>query len=194
MYLQSHPLDNYLEVLKTLKIKSNIEIMDNPHKFLNKNIQLCGVVSKIFKKQSFRGRWATILLNDQNCFIEINVYSDVYHRYENYLIEQKLMLFDTEIKNETNQGIKINARRITPLNDFISEKKLNLIIFIDDVQVIKAIYDSSTDLVAGNSNLIINLSSKEQIIKFVVKENIKISSELISNITKINNVKSINFI
>ena len=104
------------------------------------------------------------------------------------------MLFDTEIKNETNQGIKINARRITPLNDFISEKKLNLIIFIDDVQNIKAIYDSSTDLVAGNSNLIINLTSKVQIIKFVVKENIKISSELISNITKINNVKSINFI
>ena len=65
MYLQSHPLDNYLEVLKTLKIKSNIEILDNPHKFLNKNIQLCGVVSKIFKKHSFRGKWATILLNDQ---------------------------------------------------------------------------------------------------------------------------------
>ena len=58
-------------------------------------------------------------------------------RYENYLIEQKLMLFDTEIKNETNQGIKINARRITPLNDYISEKKLNLTIFIDDVQNIK---------------------------------------------------------
>ena len=58
----------------------------------------------------------------------------------------------------------------------------------------KAIYDSSTNLVPGNSNLIINLSSKAQIIKFVVKENIKISSELISNITKINNVKSINFI
>ena len=194
LYLQSHPLDNYLEVLKTLKIKSNIEIMDNPHKLLNKNVQLCGVVSKIIKKQSFRGKWATVVLNDPNGSIEINVYSDVYHKYENYLIEQKLMLFDTEIKKETNQGIKINARRITPLNDYISEKKLNLSIFIDDVEVIKRIYDSSTNLVPGNSNLIINLSSKGQIIKFVVKENIKISSELISNVTKINNVKSINFI
>jgi hypothetical protein len=104
------------------------------------------------------------------------------------------MLFDTEIKKETNQGIKINARRITPLNDYISEKKLNLTIFIDDVEVVKRIYDSSTNLVPGNSNLIINLSRKAQIIKFVVKENIKISSELISNLTKINNVKSINFI
>ncbi len=194
LYLQSHPLDNYLEVLKTLKIKSNIEIMDNPHKFLNKNVQLCGVVSKIIKKQSFRGKWATVVLNDPNGSIEINVYSDVYHKYENYLIEQKLMLFDTEIKKETNQGIKINARRITPLNDYISEKKLNLTIFIDDVEVVKRIYDSSTNLVPGNSNLIINLSRKAQIIKFVVKENIKISSELISNLTKINNVKSINFI
>jgi len=194
LYLQSHPLDNYLEVLKTLKIKSNIEIMDNPHKFLNKNVPLCGVVSKIIKKQSFRGKWATVVLNDPNVSVEINVYSDVYHKYENYLIEQKLMLFDTEIKKETNQGIKINARRITPLNDYISEKKLNLTIFIDDVEVVKRIYDSSTNLVPGNSNLIINLSSKAQIIKFVVKENIKISSELISNVTKINNVKSINFI
>ena len=194
LYLQSHPLDNYLEVLKTLKIKSNIEIMDNPHKFLNKNVPLCGVVSKIIKKQSFRGKWATVVLNDPNGSIEINVYSDVYHKYENYLIEQKLMLFDTEIKKETNQGIKINARRITPLNDYISEKKLNLTIFIDDVEVVKRIYDSSTNLVPGNSNLIINLSRKAQIIKFVVKENIKISSELISNVTKINNVKSINFI
>ena len=194
LYLQSHPLDNYLEVLKTLKIKSNIEIMDNPHKFLNKNVQLCGVVSKIIKKQSFRGKWATVVLNDPNVSVEINVYSDVYHKYENYLIEQKLMLFDTEIKKETNQGIKINARRITPLNDYISEKKLNLTIFIDDVEVVKRIYDSSTNLVPGNSNLIINLSRKAQIIKFVVKENIKISSELISNLTKINNVKSINFI
>ena len=194
VYLQSHPLDNYLEVLKNLKIKSSIEIMDNPHKFLNKNIQLCGVVSKISKKQSFRGKWATLVLNDPNGYIEINVYSDVYYKYENYLIEQKLMLFDTEIKNETNQGIKINARKITPLNDYISEKKLNLTIFIDDVQIVKRIYDSLTNLVPGNSNLIINLSSKAQIIKFVVKENIKLSSELISNITKINNVKSINFI
>ena len=104
------------------------------------------------------------------------------------------MIFDTEIKNEINQGIKINARRITPLNDYIAEKNLNLTIFIDDVQVIKRIYDSSTNLVTGNSNLIINLSSNVQIIKFVVKENIKISPELISNVTKINNVKSINFI
>ena len=194
LYLQSHPLDNYLEVLKTLKIKSNIEIMDNPNKFLNKNIQLCGVVSKILKKHSFRGKWATIVLNDPNGSLEINIYSDVYHKYENYLIEQKMMLLDAEIKNETNQGIKINARRITPLNDYISEKKLNLTIFIDDVQSIKAVYDTSTNLVVGNSNLIINFSSKGQIIKFIVKENIQISSELISNVTKINNVKSINFI
>ena len=74
------------------------------------------------------------------------------------------------------------------------KKKLNLTIFIDDVQIVKRIYDSLTNLAPGNSDLIINLSSNAQIIKFVVKENIKISSELISNITKINNVKSINFI
>ena len=54
------------------------------------------------------------------------------------------MLFD-KIKNETAWQ-KINARRITPLNDYISEK-LNLTIFIDDVEVVKEFINSSTNLV-----------------------------------------------
>jgi hypothetical protein len=109
------------------------------------------------------------------------------------LVEKQLILVDAEIKNDTNQGCKIVARRLTLLNDFISEKKFNLTLVMDNFNNMKEIYSFSKTLFAGNSSLIINIQLNGQAIKFIVKENIKISSELISNITKINNVRSISF-
>jgi hypothetical protein len=109
------------------------------------------------------------------------------------LVEKQLILVDAEIKNDTNQGSKIVARRLTLLNDFISEKKFNLTLVMDNFNNMKEIYSFSKTLFVGNSSLIINIQLNGQAIKFIVKENIKISSELISNITKINNVRSISF-
>jgi DNA polymerase III alpha subunit len=145
------------------------------------------------KKQSIRGKWATILLNDLSGSSEINIYSDVFVKHEDVLVEKQLILVDAEIKNDTNQGCKIVARRLTLLNDFISEKKFNLTLVMDNFNNMKEIYSFSKTLFAGNSSLIINIQLNGQAIKFIVKENIKISSELISNITKINNVRSISF-
>jgi len=64
---------------------------------------------------------------------------------------------------------------------------------MDNFNNMKEIYNFSKILFPGNSSLIINIHLNGQAIKFSVKENIKISSELISNITKINNVRSISF-
>jgi len=193
LYLKLHPLDNYSEVLKSLDIKTNLDVLDNPQNYSKKNIQLCGLIFKIFKKQSIRGKWATILLNDLSGSSEINIYSDVLVKHEDVLVEKQLILVDAEIKNDTNQGCKIVARRLTLLNDFISEKKFNLTLVMDNFNNMKEIYNFSKTLFPGNSSLIINIHLNGQVIKFSVKENIKISSELISNITKINNVRSISF-
>ena len=193
LYLKSHPLDNYSEVLKSLDVKTNLHVLDNPQNFSNKNIQLCGLIFKLFKKQSSRGKWATILLNDLSGSSEINIYSDVFVKFEDVLVEKQLILVDAEIKNETNQGCKIIARRLTLLNDFISEKKFNLTLIMDNSNSMREIYDFSKTLVTGNSDLIIKIRFNGQAIKFIVRENIKISSEFISNITKVNDVRSISF-
>ena len=64
---------------------------------------------------------------------------------------------------------------------------------MDNSNNMREIYDFSKTLVPGNSSLIINITFNGQAIKFILKENIKISSELISNITKVNDVRSISF-
>ena len=64
---------------------------------------------------------------------------------------------------------------------------------MDNSNSMREIYDFSKTLVAGNSDLIIKIRFNGQAIKFIVRENIKISSIFISNITKINDVRSLSF-
>ena len=61
--------------------------------------------------------------------MEINVFSDVLLKYEDYLIEKNLILIDAEIKNENNQTSRIIAKRICLLNDYISNNKYNVTLF-----------------------------------------------------------------
>ena len=124
LYLSSHPLKNYLNILNKIDIKKTSEILEEPHKYFGKNIQLCGIVFKIQKKLSSRGRWASFYLNDLGGEAEIVIYSDTINKYEGHLNERNLVLVDVEIKNETNQGCRIIGRRIRSLNQFISEKNV----------------------------------------------------------------------
>ena len=52
----------------------------------------------------------SIQLNDISGSIEINIFSDVLIKYEEYLIEKNLILMNAEIKNENNQTSRIIAK------------------------------------------------------------------------------------
>ena len=65
IYLSSHPLDNFSIVMKNLKIINSSHLLENfKTNFEKKIIQLCGLIFKVQKRQSPRGKWATIQLND----------------------------------------------------------------------------------------------------------------------------------
>ena len=64
IYLSSHPLDNFSIVMKNLKIINSSHLLENfKTNFEKKIIQLCGLIFKVQKRQSPRGKWATIQLN-----------------------------------------------------------------------------------------------------------------------------------
>ena len=68
-------------------------------------------------------------LNDLKGSLDINIFSDVLLKYENYLIEKNLILIDAEIKNENYQNSRIVVKRIHLLNDYIAEKKYNITLY-----------------------------------------------------------------
>ena len=129
LYLSAHPLDAYSNILLKMNVTNSIEILNEPSKYIQKNIKLCGLISKIQKRQSPRGRWVSIQLNDISGSLDINIFSDVLFKYEEYLIENNLILIDAEIKNENNQTSRIIVKRVYLLNDYISDQKYNITLF-----------------------------------------------------------------
>ena len=62
--MSAHPLDSYSNILSKMNVIKSIEILNEPSKYIQKNLKLCGLISKIQKRQSPRGRWVSIQLND----------------------------------------------------------------------------------------------------------------------------------
>ena len=193
LYLSCHPLDSYSKIFHKMNIKISTEITKEPEKYLKKNIKMCGLIFKIQKRQSPHGRWASIQLNDLGGTKEINIYSDVLQKFENYLIERNLILIDAEIKNENNQTSRIIAKRITLLNDYIADNKYNITLFINNNQFINDLVPLVENLEYGQSNILITSSNEQHLVEIKIRENIKLSSKLINDLSKINGVDNIIF-
>ena len=193
LYLSSHPLDSYSKILSEINIKSSSKILNNPKKYLKKNVKLCGIIFKIQKKQTSRGRWALIQLNDIGGSLEIHVYSDILEKYENYLKERNLILIDAEIKNENNQVSRIIAKRIISLNEFIVKNKYNMTIFTKSNDHLQKLVPLLGILEFGHSKILINSSNEEHNVEIKIKENIKLSSKLINDISRISGVDYLTF-
>ena len=193
LYLSAHPLDGYSNILLKMNVISSAEILNEPSKYTQKNLKLCGLISKIQKRQSPRGRWVSIQLNDISGSLEINIFSDVLLKYEEYLIEKNLILIDAEIKNENNQTSRINAKRIYLLNDYISDQKYNITLFTSTNKHLDKLLPILSDLEVGFSDILINSSNKERQVEMKIRENIKLSSKLINDLSTISGINHIRF-
>ena len=194
LYFSSHPLNSYLKILNKIEVKNSSQILENPKKYVGKSIQLCGIVFKIRKRTSSRGRWASFQLNDLAGEVEVVLYTDTMTKYEDFLIERNLILIDVEIKNETNQGCRIIGRRIRPLNQFISDKKCDVLLHSKNNNFLDKIVPLVNDLAIGDSNILLISSTEQKKVEIKIKENIKLTSKLINDLYLVTGIDDINFI
>ena len=124
---------------------------------------------------------------------EINIYSDVLIKYEEYLTEKNLILIDAEIKNENNQTSRIIAKRICLLNDYIADQKYNITLFTNTNKHLDKLLPLFSNLELGHSDILINSSNKERQVEIKIKENIKLSSKFINDLSTISGIDHIIF-
>jgi len=184
LYLSSHPLDSYTSVLSKMKITKSVEILGNYENFSKTNIKLCGLIIKILKRQSTRGTWASIQINDLSGSVEVSIYSDILLKYEDYLKEKSLILIDAEIKNENNQSPRIVAKRIISLNEHIVENKYNITLFTKSNKYLHKLVQLLGMLETGHSNILINSCNESKEVEIKIKENVKLSSNFINDLSK----------
>ena len=193
MYLSSHPLNNFSIILKTLNIINSSELLEQFQKGTKKNIQLCGLIFKVQKRQSSRGKWAVIELNDLGGNCEVILYSDILNKFESLLDEKKPILIDAEIKNEVNQGLRIIAKRLRRFDECIANAKFNLTLSITDLSCIKYIKSSTEKLKSGPSFIYLELLVDGSFVNIKIKENIKFTQDFLNTISIIKGIKSINY-
>ena len=193
MYLSSHPLNNFSIVLKTLNIINSSELLEQFQKGTKKNIQLCGLIFKVQKRQSSRGKWAVIELNDLGGNCEVILYSDILNKFESLLDEKKPILIDAEIKNEVNQGLRIIAKRLRRFDECIANAKFNLTLSITDLSCIKYIKSSTEKLKSGPSFIYLEFLVDGSFVNIKIKENIKFTQDFLNTISIIKGIKSINY-
>ena len=195
IYLSSHPLDNFSIVMENLKIISSSHLLENlKTNFEKKIIQLCGLIFKVQKRQSPRGKWATIQLNDLGGNCEIVLYSDILEKYEFLLNESKPILIDAEVKREDNQGIRIIAKRLRKFDEYITNTKFNITITIVDLSVVEKIKSTLKFLKKGASSVFFKLHVDKKIIEIKAMENIKFSEDFLNQISNIKGISKISYL
>ena len=195
IYLSSHPLDNFSIVMKNLKIINSSHLLENfKTNFEKKIIQLCGLIFKVQKRQSPRGKWATIQLNDLGGNCEIVLYSDILEKYEFLLNESKPILIDAEVKREDNQGIRIIAKRLRKFDEYITNTKFNITITIVDLSVVEKIKSTLKFLQKGASSVFFKLHVDKKIIEIKAMENIKFSENFLNQISNIKGISKISYL
>ena len=102
-------------------------------------------------------------------------------------------MIDAEIKHENNQSSRIVAKNIYLLNDYISDNNYDIILCTNSNNNLKNLLPLLENLDVGHSNILINSSDKEQQVEIKIKENIKLSSKLINDLSKISGIDHIKF-
>ena len=193
IYLSSHPLSNFSVVLKNLNIMNSAELSEHHQKGRNKNIKLCGLIFKVQKRQSSRGKWAILELNDLGGNCEVILYSDILNKFELLIDEKKPILIDAEIKSEINQGIRIIAKRLTSFDEYITNSKLNLTLSSIDLSCIGLIKSSMETLKVGPSLIYFELLVDGNLIEIKIKENIKFTQSFLNIISNIKGIGSVSY-
>ena len=193
IYLSSHPLNNFSVVLKNLNIINSSELLEHSQKGNKKNIQLCGLIFKVQKRVSPRGKWAVLELNDLGGNCEVILYSDILDKFELLLDEKKPILIDAEIKKEINKGVRVIAKRLRKFDEYITNSKFNITLSIIDLSCIKYIKLSIETLKVGPSLIYLELLVDGSLAKIKIKENINFTQDFLNSISNIKGIRSISY-
>ena len=92
-----------------------------------------------------------------------------------------------------NQGLRVVVKRIQSLNEFIADNKFDIMLFTTNHDCIKKIVPLLSILETGNSKISLSSLIDKQKVEIRIKENIKLSANLINDLSQINGIDNVTF-
>ena len=163
-YLSDHPLNQYKNIFDEYKISKYYD-------FISDEIQSEGMIAatilKIQEKKTQKGTsYAIIKFTDLGGVFELFVFSDTFELNRENIKEGKSVIL-TVFKNlnDVNQRIKINVKKILPIDDILNKPINNLKIQINNLENIHAI----SQILNTNGNVMIEFELIEKNKKYLLK-------------------------
>jgi len=188
-YISNHPLKNYQDVLKQLKVKSFLDF-ENSKDFES---LISGTVMSVKEKKTSKGNsFAIVKFSDLSKAYELFLFSEILERNRSNLVEGKSFLL-TVIKDKQNQDNRfrrINVRKIVSLDEALKIDYSNVEIQVSNMDNLDRLYEAIKD--KGNSKIKISFENKNKTYLFELKEKRKFDNETLKYLNKEHYIKKIN--
>ncbi len=179
-FISDHPLNQFKDLYEQYKILSYSEF--NSNEFVNKS-NIAATVLKVQEKKTQKGNsFAIVKFSDLGGVFELFIFSDVFDLNRNILKEGNSLLISLSknISQEVNRFKKINVTKITSLSDII-KIPLNKVEFnLNSIDKLKHIIALSKKY--GESEIKLNLTTKDTKLIFKLKEKRKIDRNFIESL------------
>ncbi len=132
LYLTGHPIVRYQQELAEITTARIVEL--KPIK--DQSVVIAGFVMAIRAMNNRRGeRMAFLTLDDRSARIELGVFADVYPRYRDLLIKDKLLVVDGVVSvDEYTGGYKMSAEHIYDINQAREVYAKRLVIAVESTR------------------------------------------------------------
>ena len=132
VYISGHPLEKYRELiekstnintLNILKINQDMQEYGKTIEYRdNQNVKYAGIITKIKKKFTKNNTiMAFVTIEDLYGTVELIVFDSVYHKLQNALIEENVVLVEGRLSIREDEPVKIVASMIKDLTQNIVE-------------------------------------------------------------------------
>ena len=136
VYISGHPLEKYRDIiekttnintLNILKINQDMEEFGKTMEYKdNQNVKYAGIITKIKKKFTKNNTiMAFITIEDLYGTVELIVFDSVYHKSQQALIEENVVVVEGRLSIREDEPVKIVASSIKDLNENSIETRKN---------------------------------------------------------------------
>ena len=171
-FISDHPLAQFKNIFKQYKI-INFDDFSNENENIEQNI--AATVLKVQEKKTQKGNsYAIVKFSDLSVSFELFVFSDVFEKNRNILIEGSSLII-TIIKNssdDVNRFKKINVKKIVSINDIINKPIKEIVLKPKEIKSLQNISDLTRE--NGNTDVKIVIKDNNKEITFKLKNKRKI--------------------
>lgn len=177
IYLSGHPLDNYKDILNTLKLDNVIDIINNTNsKYKDgSKVKIAGIINHIKNQVTKTNKMMSfVTVEEKTSSVELVVFPNVHSEFASNLYEGNIIIVEGKLSFKEDEDPKIIVDKISPIRSN-TYKKENKKLYI-------RVPTRKSDIFNNILTILEEYPGKSSVVLYIVDENKKLLARDIYNI------------